>query len=316
MKISNFVRLLYDICGEEGILIESYSYNWAHRLTRNGVVKYVVGYQFPLNNAASKELCQDKALTYGILSDAGVPAVPHIFLPSRGSYSGMDREDFRGIAGSMLKTDGKVVVKDNSGTGGNKVYLVKSIPEFDEALDQIFLGAYGAALSPFLNIEEEYRVTMLGEEPLLTIRKQRAYVTGDGTSTLRELAEKNEKNQRYLNKMAEEQLGSVPEEGQRVYLTWKHNLGQGGVGVMEEDPEILAAVHPIAKAAVRTLGTGFVSVDVVRAAGKYQVLEVNGGVMMEHPSGQDEECYRKAKYAYTRAIRTMFGYDKETGETV
>jgi len=313
MKKSNFVSLLYDICGEEGIGIESFSYNWAHRLTRDGVTKYIVGYQFPLNNASSKEICQDKVLTYGILSDAGVPAVLHIFLPSKGSYSGMDREDFRGIAGVMLKKDGKVIVKDNSGTGGNRVFLVSTLEEFDSALDQIFLGAYGAALSPFLEIEEEYRVTMLGEEPLLTIRKQRAYVTGDGESTLRALAGKTEKNQRYLNKMTEEQLASVPEKGERVYLTWKHNLGQGGVGIIEEDPEVLGAVHPIAKAAVRTLGTGFVSVDVVRVNGRYQVLEVNGGVMMEHLSGQDERCRACAKYAYTRAIRTMFGYDK-TGE--
>lgn len=311
MKKSNFVRLLYDICGEEDIAIESYSYDWAHKLTRNGEVKYIVGYQFPLNNASAKEVCQDKVLTYGILHDAGVPAVLHIFLPSRGSYPGMDREDFRAIAANMLKTDGKAVVKDNSGTGGNKVYLVKDLTEFDEALDRIFTGSYGAALSPFLKIDEEYRVTMLGEEPLLTIRKQRAYVTGDGQATLRSLMGNEQKNQRYFKYFTDEELDSVPEAGTQVYLTWKHNLGQGGVGVIEEDPEILEAVHPIAKAAVRTIGTGFVSVDVVRANGTYQVLEVNGGVMMEHLSGQDEVCYTRAKYAYTRAIRRMFGYDSD-----
>ena len=316
MRKSNFVRLLYDICEDEGIEVESYSYEWAHRLKRNGEVKYVVGYQFPLNNAASKEICQDKVLTYGILHDAGVPAVLHIFLPSRGSYSGMDRDDFRDIAKSILRTDGRAVVKDNNGTGGNRVYLVKSVEEFDEALDQVFLSAYGAALSPFLEIEEEYRVVMLGEEPLLTIRKKRASVVGDGSSTMHELMAKDPKNERYLKHMSLEELASVPAAGEKRYLTWKHNLGQGGTGVVEEDPAVLAAVHPIAKAAVKVLGTGFVTVDVVLSKGSYQVLEVNGGVMMEHFSGQDEDCYRRAKTVYTRAIRRMFGYDKEgTGET-
>ena len=74
---SNFARLIDIICDEEKIERKSFSDDWSHKLTRNGRTAFITGYQFALNPASSKELAQDKALTYSVLDDAGVPAAVH-----------------------------------------------------------------------------------------------------------------------------------------------------------------------------------------------------------------------------------------------
>ncbi len=274
VKKSNFQRLLEKICEEEDIRLESFSYDWAHRLTKDGRQIFLVGYQFPLNNASAKELCQDKALTYGMLTDAKIPAAVHIFLPTQTSKSVLKRDDEEAIIDGLLKSCGEVVLKDNSGTGGNRVYRVKELPEAMELLDRLCEGSHGAALCPFYEIEEEYRVVMLDHEPQLVIRKERK--------------------------------SEIDENGNKHYLNWKHNLGQGATGFLIDEGDFLPELFDIAKRTTKALNIRFCSVDIVRVSGKYMVLEVNAGVMMEHLSGQSPEYFERAKGVYKKAVLRLF----------
>lgn len=274
-KRSNFVTLIYEICAEEGIDIRSFSDEWCHRLEKDGDIRFIVGYQFPVNNAASKEVCQDKVLTYEVLTDAGVPAAVHRFLPGGSLKNPEEACEITEYALGLLEKDGRLVLKDNYGTGGNRVYLIEDEKHFYEVLETILKSSYAASVSPFYEIEEEYRVVMADGTPGVVFRKERAFDTD--------------------------------ENGEKHYLNWKHNLGQGAKGVPETDPEVLKTLIPLAEKTAETLKMCFCSVDIIRTGGEYLVLEVNGGVMMEHFSGQDENCRRMAKETYRKMIRKMFG---------
>ena len=74
----NFGKLIRTIAEEEGMKVTGFSGDWAFRLEKDGKVRFTVGYHFPLNTSAVKELCQDKCLTYDVLTAAGVPAAEFV----------------------------------------------------------------------------------------------------------------------------------------------------------------------------------------------------------------------------------------------
>ena len=254
-----FPSILYEIAEENGCTIDSFSDLWGHRICSGRKTMFIVGYQFPLNPASSKELCQDKALTFDVLTKAGIPAVEHYFYPAFPSKTEPSPFRDRDFAKKLIETEGRAVLKDNYGTGGNQVYLVESIGD-----------SYAAALSPFCEILNEYRFVMLDEEVQLVIRKDRQYTTD--------------------------------ENGSRVYATWKHNLGQGAAGTVITDSLWIEALSKTVKDTVRALNMRFCSVDLVVTKEGVKVLEVNGGVMMEHFAKQSEENYQTAKAIYRKAI--------------
>ncbi|MBR3036224.1 MAG: ATP-grasp domain-containing protein [Lachnospiraceae bacterium] len=265
-----FPSILYDIAEENGYSIDSFSDLWGHRISNGERIMFIVGYQFPLNPASSKELCQDKALTCDVLTKAGIPAVEHYFYPRFPSKTEPSPFRDRDFAKKLIEAEGKAVLKDNYGTGGNQVYLIESMQDFDETLQKIHSFSYAAALSPFYEILNEYRFVMLDGEVQLVIRKDRQYTTD--------------------------------ENGSRVYATWKHNLGQGAVGSVITDSLWIDALSKTVKDAVRALNMRFCSVDLAVTKAGVKVLEVNGGVMMEHFAKQSEENYQTAKAIYRKAI--------------
>lgn len=272
---SNFGKIIREVAQELNIETEVYSNDWCYRLTKGDKVQYIVGYHFPLNLSASKELCQDKALTYSALKSAGIPAVPHLFLPNFHAGVGESREELTPQMQKWIDETGYTVVKDNYGTGGNQVYRTQSLSELDEILPTIYTKSYAACVCPFMHIIEEYRVTMLDDEPQQVIRKERQ--------------------------------STINENGEKVYLNWKHNLGQGATGILVEDKKELKKLYPIAIQVMKVMNLRFASVDIVKTTEGYFVLEVNAGVMMEHFAGQNEECYQKAKAIYRKAILKAMG---------
>ena len=269
-----FVRIIRELCEELGIEAETYSNDWGFRLKKNGRTRYIVGYHFPLNRSSAKELCQDKSLTYDALKSAGVPAVPHLFVPARSAGGDGDLEKYRQLLEGLIERDGYVVIKDNYGTGGNRVFRFSEADDAIAKIRDLHEIMYGACISPWKEIREEYRVTMLLGEPQLVIRKERRY--------------------------------RRREDGTKEYLEWRHNLGLGAVAEVVTDPETLRKVEQMAVMAARAMDISFASVDIVETKDGLEVLEVNAGVMMEHFAGQDEEDYGLAKAIYRKALIKAF----------
>ena len=51
---SNYVAIIREICTEEDIALQSFSFDWIFRLTKNGKTGFILGYQFGLNSASVK----------------------------------------------------------------------------------------------------------------------------------------------------------------------------------------------------------------------------------------------------------------------
>uniref|UniRef100_UPI00053B2C5E hypothetical protein n=1 Tax=Kitasatospora sp. MBT63 TaxID=1444768 RepID=UPI00053B2C5E len=61
-----------------------HSRGWVAELRRGGRHTHVVGYEFPLNDAAAAAVAADKVATCAVLAAAGVPAVGHRLLRQGG----------------------------------------------------------------------------------------------------------------------------------------------------------------------------------------------------------------------------------------
>ncbi len=270
----HFVRIIRELTEELGIETETYSNDWGFRLKKDGKTRYLVGYHFPLNRSSAKELCQDKSLTYDALRSAGIPAVPHVFVPSVNAGGDPDLEKWRPFLEELIETTGYAVVKDNYGTGGNRVFRYDNADEAIAKIAELHKMIYGAAVSPWQEIREEYRVTMLMGEPQLVIRKERR--------------------------------SKILPDGTKQYVEWRHNLGLGAVAYRVTDPEILEKVEEMAARAAEAVDMRFASVDIIDTKEGLRVLEINAGVMMEHFAGQDEESFETAKAIYRKALLKSF----------
>jgi glutathione synthase/RimK-type ligase-like ATP-grasp enzyme len=77
------------------------------------------------------------------------------------------------------------------------------------------------------------------------------------------------------------ELDAIPPPGHRRVLNWRHNLDSGAQPVLLQPGEIRDACVELAVKAAQAIDIRFASIDAVRVAGEWQVLEINSGVMME-----------------------------------
>ena len=145
-------------------------------------------------------------------------------------------------------------------------------------------------ISPFVIVEEElsgcvYRPTVVGGKLLATLRRDQPFVIGDGTSTVEQLVEEENKNPKrsgpyfhpiVLNEAAHAELRlqnlteeSVPAAGQRVQLHPKINWGVGGTTTDVTDevhPDNVELFERVAEALnISLVGIDFIIEDISRS---------------------------------------------------
>ena len=157
-----------EICTEEEIMLESLSHDYILRLSKDGRVRHIAGPYWDINSAAADRIACDKHACYILLDKNGIPAIEHelIFSPIR-------RSEWVGSIGTWSRTikyfeehNQKVVIKNNQGWGGQDVYFCDSLPSLEHAAHAIFDKYPNAAISPYYEIETEYRVFyLLGKAP-------------------------------------------------------------------------------------------------------------------------------------------------------
>lgn len=298
-----FMKILKEIAAEEGMILTAVSYDWMGKIEYRGKSGFFWGYQLPGNGAASHLIAKDKTGVYELLTAANVPAVPHFLFITPEEYDYLGVKDGFSRMFALLKTYGSLVVKPNEGTGGELVARANTEGELERAVLRVLSKYRTAALSPYLEIEEEYRAVVEGGALRLAFAKKRPTVTGDGVSPLSLLAEKA------FGKIpagCEIDLAKVPEKGEKVLLSWRHNLGLGAYGERVTDRKTLDVLEKFALSAAKAIGIDFASVDVVKVDGKLQVLEINSGVMTERFASESQENYRLVKEIYRRALLRYF----------
>jgi glutathione synthase/RimK-type ligase-like ATP-grasp enzyme len=303
----NRPRILIDAvrryCAEHRIALDVRAEGWLLVLHRAGRRNLIFGYDLGLNSAVAHRLASDKAATADLLSLSGLPAVPHAFFIAP-AFDGDAETPWPSMLDLLEAHPAGLVVKPNEGTSGRFVTHVLRRDQLMDAVNSLFAANTNVAISPFLDIEDEVRVVQLDGSPLLVYRKERPSVVGDGERTLLELALATvapSKGKGMLARLRDDfsatELAAIVPAGEPRLLNWRHNLEAGARPLLLDNDPAREACVALAAQAAQVIGIRFASIDLVRTKGRWQVLEINSGVMMEALGGR----YPDAVYAAYRA---------------
>ena len=308
------VKIIKEICEENHIPIKIYSHGWIMQLEINREFIYIFGYQFQNNNSAAQLICEDKAALSEILESCNISAVKHHFFVSPNTRHYIEATDCWTEMIGLLDKYGVIVCKKNDGSGGNGVFKVETRLELEIAVDNLFRNNRNLVISPYYEIEVEYRVIVLNNKTELIYSKERMFVEGNGVDTIKELVSEKYANQdniflsnlsllSLLNSIDSSDCDLVLEAGRKYNLNWKHNLGKGAEPIILQDEKEKENLTDIALSAAAVIGVNFASVDIIKTAkGEYLILEINSGIMMEQFAKHSEEYYKIAKEIYKKAV--------------
>ncbi|QIG95712.1 MULTISPECIES: ATP-grasp domain-containing protein [unclassified Bradyrhizobium] len=302
-----FLETIKKYCLAREIAVEMRSGGWLVIMTRGSERRLVIGYDIGLNSAVAHQVANDKSACAEVLASAGVSAIPHTLvlgaklskhIPGSDSLEAMQRlleEHPRGL-----------VVKPNEGTSGELVFRVTTRGQLETAIARILAAHPSLAISPYVEIKDEVRVVLLDDRALIVYGKTRPSMVGDGIHSLRALAQAAATAEQ-LKTITEDfdaaALDAIPPAGERRLLNWRHNLDAGAEPVLLTDAATRDACVALAIKAAQAVGIRFASIDVVRADGAWQILEVNSGVKME-ALGRRHPALVEA--AYSAALDQVF----------
>jgi len=169
-----FVDAICRYCRAHGIACEEKLDGWLVVMERNGERHFAFGYDIGLNSAVAHRIANDKSASSEVLAFSGISCIPHtIFLsPRLGNH--IVPEGSRDEMLELLRTHPNgLVVKPNEGTSGRSVFRVENAIELDRAANEIFSSHLSLAISPYVEIADEVRVTLLDDVPRVVYRKQR-----------------------------------------------------------------------------------------------------------------------------------------------
>jgi glutathione synthase/RimK-type ligase-like ATP-grasp enzyme len=306
-----FVDAIQKYCLTHDIAIEVRSEGWLIVLRRGDRRHLAFAYDVGLNSATAHQIANDKAATAEVLNLSGVPCIPHaLFLgPKLAAYAPASGS-WEAVLGLLDEYPAGLVVKPNEGTSGDCVFLVATRPKLEVAATRIFSAYPSLAVSPYVEIEDEVRVVLVDDLPVVVYSKERPFVVGDGKLSLLELAlaatsaaQRSAMLSGMITDLDRADLDAIVPAGHRRILNWRHNLDSGARPVLLDRGEARDACVDIAIKAAKAIGIRFGSIDVVRVGPAWQILEVNAGVKMEALSRSYPEL---AYAAYEAALDKVF----------
>jgi glutathione synthase/RimK-type ligase-like ATP-grasp enzyme len=302
-----FLETIKKYCLAHDIAIEVRSGGWLVVMQRDAERRLAIGYDIGLNSAVAHQVANDKAACAEVLESAGIAGIPHtLFLgvklsahiPGSGSTDAMLRLLDAHPCG--------LVVKPNEGTSGELVARVTTKAQLEQAVARILSAYPSLAISPYVEIADEVRVVLLDDRALIVYSKARPQVAGDGTHSLRELAQRAvpaEQFKTITEDFSAAELDAIPPAGERRILNWRHNLDSGAAPLLLADGADRDACVAIAVKAAQALRIRFASIDVVRVDSRWQILEVNSGVKMEALGKRHPDL---VEAAYSAALDQVF----------
>ncbi len=279
----------------------SFSDDWIIQLSKGSHKYYLYGYQFEENSASIQSILKDKNALYDLLDYNNIKAVEHWYFLQ--NHEQIIDNDIRNKVSKLLDRYKVLVLKDNTGTGGYNVYKITCKQELDNILNKFVQKNIKFSVCPYYDIAHEYRIIMLHNKPELIYEKIRPYVEGDGEHSVVSLCVK-----KYGKDIVDETIDRsiVLAKGEKLNVTWKHNLGLGSEPKIDIESDILSKVQALAIQVSKLLKIGFASVDIVEIGGQLRILEINGGIMMEKFSAYSEYGYAKTKEIYSKALSYIF----------
>ncbi|WP_409191002.1 RimK family alpha-L-glutamate ligase [Bradyrhizobium sp. RDM4] len=169
-----FVQAIRRYCAGHGIAVDIRAGGWLIAMRRGEERRFAFGYDIGLNSAIAHRLANDKSATAEALSLECVPCIPHqLFLNPKLGRDVVDDAWREAMLGLLHDNPQGVVVKPNEGTSGRSVFRVTTEAELDHAVGEVFSMSAGLVISPYVAIEDEVRVVLLDDVPLVVYSKQR-----------------------------------------------------------------------------------------------------------------------------------------------
>lgn len=305
-----FFKIMDEICEEKKIKQEIISYGWITKLQKENISKYIIGYQFDLNSAISYNIAGDKFATFEVLKSSDIPTIEHRMIFNPQTRTKYYQNKFLNEAKELLKqNNNKLVIKANDSCKGKDVHFCTNEEEIEKVVEKLFEEKNDTlSACPYIDISYEYRAIYLCGEIVYIYKKKKPYIIGDGKKTVRELISEKFSENMKMDICREINLNEIPQKGQEVTISWKHNLSSGAEPiVIDENDEFIQTVRKIAKRAGDALNINFASVDVVvTEKNEVLVMEINGSVCMNKFAEIIPNGYEIAKSIYSRAVDKMF----------
>ncbi|MCK1742807.1 RimK-like protein [Bradyrhizobium sp. 139] len=169
-----FVQAIRRYCANHGIALDVRSGGWLLAMRGRGKRHFAFGYDIGLNSAVAHRLANDKSATAEVLALEGVPCIPHhLFLNPKLGRNVVGPTWRDAMLERLHDHPQGVVVKPNEGTSGRSVFKVMTEAELDHAVGDVFSMSAGLVISPYVAIEDEVRVVLLDDVPLVVYSKQR-----------------------------------------------------------------------------------------------------------------------------------------------
>ncbi len=263
------------------------------RLSRGSNVQYIKqATKTALDNYVSILAMENKHITKKMLAEVGIR------VPKGMEYTNPEhaKSDFPFFESKPI------VIKPNQTNFGIGITIMKDNSDeavFQRAVDIAFENDTTILIEEFIE-GKEFRFFVIGNEVAGILHRVPANVTGDGTSTIRELVERKNldplRSKGYRTPLEKIQLGeaesiflayqqkdfdTVPAEGERVYLRENSNISTGGDSIDYTD-EIPDSYKQIAIEAVKALHVTITGLDMIiqdetieATADNYAIIEMN-----------------------------------------
>ena len=305
--INNVQLLLKEICDENNIKFNVISNGWVMVFEKDSKVRILAGYKFDLNKNGISNVFDDKFATYELLKLYDVPVVEHKLL--YGLYNmekyATNYKNYNYLLNYFYENNNNIVIKKNNGTCGNDVYHITNINELKKIFEMIKMSKLSYSMSPFYNIENEYRTIVLDGKIKLIHKKCLPIVYGDGKSTLKELLTKF--NPIYFNNKDFNNSDYIPSVEEEYQYDWRFNLCNGATASFDIDDDVKEKLELIVNKITSLFDIGFCSIDIIKTKDNhYYVLEINSGVMMSNLLEENSEYRKIIKDIYKVAIEMQF----------
>lgn len=290
----------------------------------NGRKSYFRYNTLDLNPVGAADIAKDKDYAAFFMRRMGYPA-----LRGRTFF----RADFAQALGSTrtlkeavryAKKRYPLVVKPNSGSHGEGVYVVRSEKELSRALRAVFKHDRVGIVQPYVK-GRDYRVVVLDGKVISAYERVPLHVIGDGRSSIAELLKRkarafraasrdtriDTRDPRIAHKLRAQRLStrSTPARGERVVLLDNANLSSGGSAL-----DVTSAIHPSLKRmaialtrdmGLRMCGVDIMAADISKRGTRFHILEINAAPGLDHYVKSGKAQQRIVEDLYLRVLRSL-----------
>lgn len=305
--MNTFQTIIKEICDEENINFNILSKDWIITLEKNNKVKYIAGYKFDLNNHGLGMVLDDKYAMYDVLKYNNLPIINHYIAYRDNNLNdyAIGCNSYGYVLDLFYKFNKSIVLKPNNGACGVGVYHIEDEDKLLEVYTKLLEKNFSISVCPFYDIETEFRTIILKDKVKLLYGKIRPIIVGDGKSTIYELL--SSFNYEYFKDYNESNKNEILKKDEVYEYDWKFNLSRGSKMFKNINQEVYDKISSLALKTAKVVGLDFGSVDIIKTKdGKFYIMEINSGVMMDNFIKQDNNGYDIAKDIYKCAVEEMF----------